>query len=180
MIRAFLVLLALSLCPTLAEAKIKRSELIGAWAYVSSYIEFPDGRRVEQFGDKPEGILILLPNGIYSHIIMENNLPKYKSGLIKEATNEEAQRVAAGSLSHYGTFRVDEANDTFVAHIYKSDFPNFDNQDQLREVTKLTRNELHYINKLSTAGEGAYVHAVLRRVWAPKSGKGYSPLLSRD
>src|SRR6266567_2906324 len=110
------LLIALNLFCTAADAgSIRETDLVGAWLYVSSYIQMPDGRKVEQFGANPQGIFVILPNGIYSHIIMENDLPKYSSGKIKEPTAEEAMRLAVGSLSHFGTYRVDAKAGIFIA-----------------------------------------------------------------
>jgi hypothetical protein len=146
---------------------IQKQDLVGAWRYETSYIEFPDGHRESQFGEHPQGLFIILPNGWYSHIIMRDDLPRYSSGVMQKATNEEAQAIAAGELAHFGTWTFDEREGTFTAHILWSDFPNFNGLEQRRKILELTKERLRYVNELTIAGEGARVHAILSRLWKP-------------
>ena len=88
--------------------QVKKQDWVGAWRYETSYIEFPDGHRESQFGEHPQGLFIILPNGWYSHVIMRDDLPRYSSGVMQKATNEEAQAIAAGELAHFGTWYVNE------------------------------------------------------------------------
>lgn len=167
--RKFLTLAAL-VCSVvlLTDAGVKKRfdtrDIVGAWYYVTSYIDFPDGHCVYQFGRNPQGIFILLPGGWYQHVIMENTLPRFSSGQIKDPTVQEAQRSAAGTLAHMGTWTFDERTGVLTAHVYKSSFPNFDGQTQRRQVRVLNRERLEYVNFLSTGGDGAFVHAKLRRL----------------
>jgi hypothetical protein len=140
-------------------------DLVGAWKYVEAYTELSDGTKIDQFGPNPQGVFIILANGVCSHIVMEPNLPAVKSGLLKHLTADEAMRLATGSLSWYGTCKMDGESGTFTATIEHSDFPNFDGVEQTRVVTTLTRETLQYVNPLTTSGHGAKVFAVLRRIW---------------
>ncbi|HMF51780.1 MAG TPA: lipocalin-like domain-containing protein [Candidatus Saccharimonadales bacterium] len=143
---------------------LKASDLVGIWAYESAYTEFPDGRRINQFGEHPQGLFIIRPNGWYSHIVMADDLPNVASGLLKEMTPTEAEAIAEGVLAHFGTYTVNEARGTFTVTILKSSFPNFDGVTQERTVLDLTHNRLEYVNPVSSAGDDAKVYAVLRRV----------------
>jgi hypothetical protein len=147
---------------------VKKQDLVGAWRYETSYIEFPDGHRESQFGEHPQGLFIILPNGWYSHIIMRDDLPRYSSGLMQKATNEEAQAIAAGELAHFGTWTLDEPEGTFTAHVLWSDFPNFNGLEQRRTIVELTKDRMEYVNELTIAGQGARVHAILSRLWKPE------------
>jgi hypothetical protein len=144
--------------------EIKKADLIGAWAYVSTYNEFADNRRESFFGEKPVGIFILLANGHYSHIIMKPDLPRIKSRRIRESTLKESEAIAEGVLAHFGTYTVDEGAGEFTVTIRKSSFPNLDGVLQVRTVTKLDAENLSYINDISVADKGAKVVAVLRRI----------------
>jgi len=144
--------------------KFKKDNLVGAWTYVESYLELPDGRRLEQFSDAPLGIFILLENGWYSHIILRPDLPRVKSGVMMQATPEEARLIAIGSLAHYGTYTVDENKGTFTVTILHSDFPNFDGLQQTRNVLQLDSETLRYVNDVTNAGPGAVVTATLKRI----------------
>jgi len=147
--------------------EIKREDLVGAWTYIESYSEFPDGKREVLFGEKPEGIFIILPNGRYSHIIMSPDLPKIKSGRFLDSTISEAEKIAEGVLAHFGTWTIDEKLGKFTVIIHKSSFPNIDGARQVRTVTQLDREFLSYINDLSVVdiNRGVRVKAQLRRVW---------------
>jgi hypothetical protein len=108
-----------------------------------------------------------MPNGWYSHIIMRDDLPRYSSGVMQKATDEEAQAVIAGSLPHFGTWRLDEREGTFTVHILRSIFPNSVGQEQRRRILELTKDRLRYIIEPTIVCEGARVHATLSRLWKP-------------
>src|SRR5436190_24315628 len=40
---------------------VNKQDLVGAWRYETSYIEFPDGHRESQFGEHPQGVLSFCP-----------------------------------------------------------------------------------------------------------------------
>ena len=63
--------------------QVKKQDLVGAWRYETSYIEFPDGHRESQFGEHPQGLFIILPNGWYSHVIMRDDLIRWVRTLPK-------------------------------------------------------------------------------------------------
>lgn len=146
--------------------KFKRADLLGAWVYVESYSYFPsDGRKQVLFGEKPEGIFVILDNGHYSHIIMHPNLPSLRSGKFTNATIHEAEQIAEGVLAHFGTWRADEQAGNFTVRIRKSSFPNIDNAEQVRTIIQLDSITLKYENDLSVLEPGkAKVIALLRRL----------------
>jgi hypothetical protein len=103
--------------------QVNKQDLVGAWRYETRYIEFRDGHRENQYGEHPQGLIIILPNGWYSHVIMRDDLPRYGSGTMRKATDEEAQAAVVGSLPHFGTWTLDEREGTFIVHILWSIFP---------------------------------------------------------
>jgi hypothetical protein len=151
--------------PAVPASSVDMSKLIGAWSYVESYLVFPDGTRREQYSANPQGIFTILPNGSYSHIIMRDDLPKIASGSNQEMTNEEAQTIAKGALSHFGSYTIDKKAGAFTVTIEHSDFPNFDGIKQTRRVVELNNTTLRYINDTTNVGGGTKVHATLKRVW---------------
>ena len=146
---------------------VKREDLVGAWRYETRYIEFSDGHRESQYGEHPQGLLIILPNGRYSHVLMRDDLPRYRSGNMQKATEEEAQAVVAGSLPHFGTWTLDEREGTLIVHIMSSIFPNSVGQEHRRTILELTTDRLHFVNEPGITGENARVHATLSRLWKP-------------
>jgi Lipocalin-like domain len=165
MTRAAILLLATLLSSAAHALEINKDDLVGAWEYVSTYSQWPSGRKAQLFSDEPQGIFVLLPNGIYSHIIMAKDLPRVRSGKFKETTLAEAEKLAEGTLAHFGTYTVDEQAGKFTVIVRKSSFPNIDGATQVRTITKLDRDNLHYENDLSVAEPGVKVVAFLRRVW---------------
>ena len=157
----FVLLLSATVAPSM---EIKRDNLVGAWSYVSTYSEFKDGRKENIFGAKPVGMFVILPNGHYSHIIMHPELPKVRSNRVRDMTIAEAERIAEGTLAHFGTYTVNETAGSFTVKITKASFPNLDGRSQVRTILQLDDETLSYINDVSVAEEGAKVVAVLRRV----------------
>jgi len=137
--------------------------LVGTWKYVAAYVQFDDGTIGYNFTENPQGLFIIRPRN-YSHIVMSPDIPSVASGRLKALTDAEAHAIAENVLSHYGTWEADPAAGTFSVHIEKSSFPNFDGITQVRTVTKLTRDELEYINHTVTNGQGAVVVAQLTRL----------------
>jgi Lipocalin-like domain len=146
---------------------VKKEDLVGAWRYEARYIEFSDGHRETQYGEHPQGLIIILPNGWYSHVIMRDDLPRYGSGTMRKATDEEAQAAVVGSLPHFGTWTLDEREGTFIVHILSSIFPNSVGQEHRRMILELTKDRLHFVNEPGITGENARVHATLSRLWKP-------------
>ena len=131
-------------------------QIQGSWILVSIYNE-QDGKKIEPFGSKPRGSLILTPEGHFSMIFMRANLPKFASNNRVKGTAEENQAVVQGSHAYYGTYAVaSEKEQTVNLHIEGNTFPNSDGQDQKRVMT-VTGDELRVTNPTPTIGGVAYV-----------------------
>lgn len=138
--------------------------LPGTWRYVEAYVRFDSGNISYNFTDHPQGLFIIRPSGHYSHIVMSPDLPSVASGVLKVMTDSEAHAIAENVLAHYGTWKADGRAATLTVVIEKSSFPNFDGITQIRDITKLTKTELEYVNNTVTNGVGAVVVARLVRV----------------
>jgi hypothetical protein len=68
------------------------NQVKGSWTLVSLYVE-KDGKKVEPFGSKPRGSMILTPDGRFSIIIMRESLPKFAANDRVKGTTEENQAV---------------------------------------------------------------------------------------
>jgi len=66
-----------------------------------------------------------------------------------------------GSISHFGTFVVNEGDKTITFHIQTSTFPNWDGIDQKRPFT-LSGDELKY--PVPAASGGGTAEVVLMRL----------------
>ena len=78
-------------------------------------------------------------------------------------TADENKAVAQGTLSHFGTYTVDEAGKTINFRIEGSSFPNWENTSQKRLVTALTDEVLTYRNPTSSTPGQGFTHTEL--VW---------------
>src|ERR1700733_6068826 len=147
-----------------AQQKPIKDQLVGAWTLLLDDGVTPDGTRVPTFGPNPVGTLIFTPNGRYSLQIMRvvNRAP-FASNNRDSGTADENKSVAQGTLSHFGTYTVDEAGKTINFRIQGSSFPNWENTSQKRLVTALTDEVLTYRNPTSSTPEQGFMHTEL--VW---------------
>jgi hypothetical protein len=56
-----------------------------------------------------------------------------------------------GSLAHFGTYAVNEADKSFTFRVESATFPNWDNTDQKRSFV-ITGDEFKYSTPTGTAG----------------------------
>lgn len=96
------------------QARPLREQMPGVWTVVSSDTIRPDGTRVPTFGPNPKGLLIFDANGRYMLQLVRSGNPRFVSGNRMEGTAEENKAVVQGSLAHFGTYSVDEAERTFA------------------------------------------------------------------
>ena len=130
-------------------------QIQGSWVLVSIYNE-QDGKKIEPFGSKPRGSLILTPDGRFSMILMRASLPKFASNNRMQGSAEENQAVVQGSLAFYGTYAVaSEKDQTVIMRIEGNTFPNSDGQEQKRAMT-VKGDELRVTNPTTTIGGVAY------------------------
>jgi hypothetical protein len=127
--------------------------LAGSYSIVSSG-SMVDGKRVETYGEKPKGMLILNGDGRYQLSILRNDLPKFTSNARVKGTVEENKAVVGGSINHFGRYSVDEKEKTITFNIEASIFPNWAGTTQKRPFT-LKGGTLTYQVQASSGGTGA-------------------------
>ena len=121
--------------------------MVGTWTPIAIYTEQKDGTKYETFGPKPIGVLTFSDDDRFSLQWMRSDLPEFASGDRREGTPKENQAIVQGSLSYFGTYRVDESSATLVLHIEGSTFPNWNGKDQKRSFTLVG-------DKLTLSGTG--------------------------
>ena len=126
-------------------------DVVGTWDYVSAETVAPDGKRSPTFGLNPKGIVVFAANGHYALIVTRSGQPKFASNNRMQGTPEENKAIVQGSISHFGTYTVNEADKTITFHIQTSTFPNWDGMDQKRPFT-LSGDELKYSVPAASAG----------------------------
>jgi hypothetical protein len=127
--------------------------LAGSYSIVSSS-GMIDGKRVETYGEKPKGMLILSGDGRYQLSILRNDLPKFASNARIKGTAEENKAVVGGAINHFGRYSVDEKEKTITFNIEASTFPNWAGTIQKRPFT-LKGGTLTYQVLASSGGTGS-------------------------
>jgi hypothetical protein len=129
-------------------------DLVGTWSIASVTAEQSE-TRVELFGSDPQGILVLDENGRYALMVLRPDLPAFASNDRTAGTLEENRAVVQGSIAHFGTYAVEEA-DTLVFRIEASTFPNWAGAEQKR-LFMLTGGRLEYTIPAASVGGTAQV-----------------------
>lgn len=119
-------------------------DIEGAWTLVSADNVRPDGTRIPQFGPKPTGLLVFLPNGIYSLHIAATGQAKFADVDRAKATQEEYKTTVVGNLSHWGKWSFNEADRMLTWDVEHSMNPNRTGTAQKRRI-ELTGDELKYL-----------------------------------
>jgi lipocalin-like protein len=131
-------------------------DLVGTWALVSVVTE-QGGTKTDTYGPNPKGILMVDANGRYVITFARADLPKVASNNRTTATPEENKAIVGGSLTHFGTVSVNEADKTFTFKIETATFPNWNGTEQKRPFT-ITGDELTYtVAAASGGGTGTVV-----------------------
>jgi hypothetical protein len=151
-----------------AEAQKKRKKdanqlnpklISGHWSLVSAETVRADGTRAQPFGPNPTGVAVFAPNHRFSVSVVNPDLPKFASNNQDAGSDEENKAVARGSITYFGTYRLDR-DGTLSLEIEGSSFPNWNKVDQMRMITALTANELKWT---ATGGAGATAELVWKK-----------------
>ncbi len=116
-----------------------KDQLVGTWTLLLSDGVKADGTHVPEFGPNPSGTLMFSPNGHYSLEVMRANLPKFASNDRDKPSTDESKAVAQGSIAHFGTYSVNDADKSFNFRIEASSFPNWSGTQQKRPIIGRTR-----------------------------------------
>lgn len=125
-------------------------DFVGTWTLVSSITE-QAGIKSDTFGPNAKGVLVYDANGRYAIIFIGANLPKFASNNRAIGTADENKAIVGGSLAHFGTYVVNEADKSFTFRVASATFPNWDNTDQTRPFV-ITGNQLKYTTASGSAG----------------------------
>ena len=139
-------------------------DLVGTWTLVSVVTE-RDGRKFDSYGPNAKGMLVFDANGRYSIIFIAGGLPSFGSGNRSSGTADEAMAVVAGSLAHFGTYVVDEADKSLTLQIERATFPNWDGKSKRRSYV-IRGDELRFMEQHSSAGGPATtIFERAKRAW---------------
>jgi hypothetical protein len=143
-----------------AQQRSLAEQIAGAWTYVSVDTVRADGTREPMYGPQPQGLVIFDGQGHYALVNARADQPKFVSGNRMQATPEEYRAVSQGSIAHFGTYTINEADKTIAFHIQTSTFPNWNGIEQKRPFT-LAGDELKWTTPAASGGGSGEV--VLKR-----------------
>jgi Lipocalin-like domain len=150
---------------SMAQQKSMKDQLVGAWTLLLADGVKADGTHAPEFGPNPDGVLMLSPNGHYSLEIMRASLPKFASNDREKGSADENKAVVQGTITHFGTYTVNDGDKSISFRVESSSFPNWDGTKQTRQITALTDDVLTYNvpNPSGTATGVNHVELVWRR-----------------
>lgn len=139
-------------------------QLEGLWSLVSLETIAQDGsKKPGNAGINPKGLFIFDHSGRYSNQIFKADLPKFASNNKQTGTAEENKAVVQGTLSHFGTYKVNEKDGTFTVLPEASSFPNWSGVEQPARKFAIAGDTLTITNPAPTTGSGTNV-LTLKRV----------------
>ncbi len=145
-----IALLGTALIANGAQAQTAKA-LVGAWTLVSDENVGADGSRVQVMGPDPQGLLIFDADGRYSLQLLRRGRPKFASNNRMEGNAEENKAAVQGANPHWGTYSVNEADQTIDFKIEHAFFANWEGTEQKRPFT-ITGDQLRYTATASTGG----------------------------
>jgi hypothetical protein len=131
-------------------------QLQGHWSLVSINNE-EEGKKVEPFGPNPKGLFIFDRSGRYSFQIFRADLPKFASNNRATGTAEENKAVVQGTLTHFGTYKVNEKDGSFTVYPQGSSYPNWTGVEQPARKFAITGDELKITNPAGSRGGTSYL-----------------------
>jgi hypothetical protein len=133
------------------QQKSLKEQLQGTWTAVAATTTDPDGKKSEQYGPNPKGMVIFDGNSRLSFILVASSLPKFASNNRATGTAGENAAVVQGSIAYFGTYTVDEADKSYTTQVEAATFPNWAGVTQKRKVT-ISGDELTIGNPAASAG----------------------------
>jgi hypothetical protein len=139
--------------PELTPSNHDAKDLVGTWTLVSVVAE-RDGRKFETYGPNAKGFSVFDANWRYSMIIIAAGLPNFASGNRSSGTADENKAVVAGSIAHFGTYVIDEADKSLTLQIDRATFPNWEGKNNKRSFV-IIGSELVFKEQHASAGGAA-------------------------
>jgi hypothetical protein len=155
------LVLAVTATGAVAQQKSLKDQLVGSWALVSTEVTETDGKKRQDFGPNPKGILILDASGRYALVQSKVDRPKFKTtGNVRlETPAAEYGEAARAFAANFGTWSVNEGDKTLIRKYEGSLIPNVETQET-KVTVSLTGDELKLVG---TSPAGVRTDTVYRR-----------------
>jgi hypothetical protein len=137
--------------------------LEGTWVMDSAYEIQAGGVRTTNYGEHPNGLMMVDRSGRYSSQIFKRDRPPFKSGVKARGEPDEYRAAVLGSSTHFGRVRVDQARHELLFDVEAASFPNWEGKRQVREFT-YRDGLLSYAVPASASSNGAVAYSVWRKV----------------
>ena len=148
---------ALAAAPQAVEAN---SQIVGTWTLTSIYRELEDGTKVQNMGERPQGLLFFDAHGRFSHQLMRAGGGRFDCKAIENAAPENMAAVI-GVSSYFGTYEMTPEGDGVVFNIESSLIPRQIGAKQKRFI-KVTADTMEYWTPKIPSAKGAFMR---RLVW---------------
>lgn len=135
--------------------------LQGTWTLAAADKILPDGETTRDYGENPQGRLVVDAKGRYSLQIFKSERLRFASDSKADGSVDEIRSAVMGSSTHYGTMTIDEQAEVLVFSIAGSSFPNWEGTTQRRQYA-LDGAELRY--KVPPRADGSIPVSVWRRL----------------
>jgi Lipocalin-like domain len=95
--------------------------------------------------------VIFTENGRYSSHVMRSDRPKFAANSRVQGTPDENKAAVHGGVASFGTYTVNQANQTFTIRYEGSSYPNLEGTEQIRSFT-ISGDELRVANPAPSVG----------------------------
>lgn len=110
--------------------KSVRDRLVGSWALESYETEHPDGTSGRPLGDAV-GRLTYDEHGYMTGQVMRPGRPRVSAG---DAGVRQARTAYAGYIAYYGTYELNDTEDTLIHHVEGALNPAWVDGQQIRKL----------------------------------------------
>ena len=129
---------------------------------VSAYEVRADGTRMTNYGEHPDGLMMVDGAGRYSIQIFRPDRAPFKGGTKAAAEPQELRDAVVGSSTHFGTVSIDQRAHQLVFQIAAASFPNWNGKTQLRDYN-YSGGVLTYRVSAAASGNGTISYSVWRK-----------------
>jgi len=109
-----------------------KNSVVGVWKLLRFEFQAADGRIMYPFGKEARGSFIYTKSNRFSVQLMNVNRPRFAISDQQQGTVEETLASYRGSISYFGTYKVDEENKIIIHQVEGSLFPNMEGTEQIR------------------------------------------------
>lgn len=135
------------------------NSVVGVWKLLQFEFQTEDGRIIYPFGKEARGSFIYTKSNRFSVQLMRVDRPRFAIADQMRGTPRETELSYRGSISYFGTYKVDEEKSSIVHFVEGSIFPNMEGTEQIRYY-ELEENNL-ILRTPAFNADGERVHGII-------------------